>query len=82
MNRLFVVLSMSLATSALVFGCTSNVEDPTLNQTGRTGNTTCVTSCDTDHTSCVAKCTDDMCKASCETTHTSCTNSCAPADGG
>ena len=65
------------------WGCTTNVENPTVDQTGRTGNTTCVTSCDTQKTTCVAKCTDDACKASCETTHTSCVTGCAASpDGG
>jgi len=61
-------------------GCTANVENPTVNQQGRGGDT-CVVSCDTEHTSCVAKCTDDACKASCTTTHTSCVSSCSK-DGG
>jgi len=70
--------------SALVFAvgsvsaCTANVEDPVVNQTGRKGDTTCVTTCDADKVTCVAKCTDDSCKASCETTHASCVSSCAP----
>ncbi len=63
------------------FGCTANVENPVVDQTGRTGNT-CVANCDSARTSCVAKCTDDSCRASCETTHTSCTGSCSTADGG
>jgi hypothetical protein len=61
-------------------GCTANVENPTVNQQGRGGDT-CVVACDTEHTSCVAKCTDDACKASCTTTHTSCVASCSK-DGG
>jgi hypothetical protein len=61
-------------------GCTANVENPTVNQQGRGGDT-CIASCDTAHTSCVAKCTDDACKVSCQTTHTSCVASCSK-DGG
>jgi hypothetical protein len=65
------------------FGCTTNVEDPVLNQTGRTGDTTCVNTCSEKTTTCKAKCTDDSCKASCETEHSTCVSSCPPAkDGG
>ena len=71
-----------LAASTSAFGCTSNVENPVVNQTGRTGDTTCTTSCDDAKTTCVAKCTDDACKATCETSHTSCTSDCASKDGG
>jgi hypothetical protein len=76
-------LATILAASCLLagFACTANVEDPTVNQQGRGGNTTCISSCDTDQTSCVAKCTDDACKVSCQTTHTSCVASCSK-DGG
>jgi len=62
-------------------GCTANVENPTVNQQGRGGNTTCVTTCDDAKTSCVAKCTDDACKVSCQTTHDHCVASCAPDAG-
>jgi hypothetical protein len=75
-------LATFLATSCLLAGvaCTANVENPTVNQQGRGGDT-CIVNCDTAHTSCVAKCTDDSCKASCQTTHTSCVASCSK-DGG
>jgi hypothetical protein len=71
-----------IATWCLLAGvaCTANVENPTVNQQGRGGDT-CVASCDTEQTTCVAKCTDDACKASCTTTHTSCVASCSK-DGG
>ncbi len=63
-------------------GCTANVENPTVDQTGRTGNT-CFSNCDSAHTTCVAKCTDDSCRASCETSHTSCAAGCTSSpDGG
>jgi hypothetical protein len=62
--------------------CTANVENPTLNQQGRGGNTTCVMDCDSTNTTCVAKCTDDACKAACSTQHDECTSSCAPTDAG
>jgi hypothetical protein len=71
-----------LAGSISAFGCTTNVEEPVVNQTGRTGNTACIQSCDDGKTTCVAKCTDDACKATCETNHTTCTSSCASNDGG
>ena len=73
---------VALVASASALACTTNVEDPTVNQTGRTGNTTCITTCDDQKTSCVAKCTDDMCKATCETTHGTCTGACTNVDGG
>ena len=81
-----MVKSMGLLTAAVFLfgwmGCTTNVENPTVNQQGRGGDT-CVASCDTDNTTCVAKCTDDKCRVSCETTHTSCVTSCSAApDGG
>jgi hypothetical protein len=82
MNSLLQMIVVGLAVSTSVLGCTANVEDPVLNQTGRTGDTTCVTSCDDTKTTCVAKCTDDACKASCETTHGSCSSNCTPKDGG
>jgi hypothetical protein len=63
-------------------GCTTNVENPSVDQTGRTGNTTCVTDCDDANTTCVAKCSDDTCKASCKTTLDMCTASCTTSDGG
>ena len=77
-----VLVCLSFAGSISAFGCTANVEDPTLNQTGRTGNTTCVQSCDDGKTTCVARCSDDTCKATCETTHASCGTSCSGKDGG
>jgi hypothetical protein len=80
------VLKLSTAMMlAMAAGCTANVENPTVDQTGRTGDTTCVENCDSAKTTCVAKCTDDACKASCETTHSSCSSSCVTVvvkDGG
>ena len=73
----------TMASACLLAGvvCTANVENPTVNQQGRGGNT-CVVACDSDHTTCVAKCSDDKCKASCETTHTQCVASCPAPDAG
>lgn len=59
-----------------VAACTANVENPTVDQTGRDGDTTCVTDCDNAQTTCVAKCNDDTCKASCKTTHDDCSAKC------
>ena len=81
MKTLVTVASM-LITSAWMAACTTNVENPTVNQQGRGGNEVCVMDCDAANVTCVAKCTDDKCKASCEATHSSCTGSCAPTDGG
>ena len=71
-----------VAASCLFAGiaCTANVENPTVNQQGRGGDT-CVVNCDTAQTSCMATCTDDACKVKCQTTHTSCVASCS-RDGG
>jgi len=63
-------------------GCTANVENPQLSQTGRAGNTTCVSSCDDANTTCVAKCSDDACKATCTTDLDNCKTMCSAADGG
>jgi len=71
-----------IAASTLDVGCTSNVENPVVNQTGRTGDMTCIMTCDDGKTTCVAKCTDDACKATCETNHTTCTNDCITKDAG
>jgi hypothetical protein len=79
MTKLFASL---IVASSLCGGCTANVENPTVNQQGRAGDTTCITNCDGANTSCVASCSDDVCKASCQTTHSSCVSSCAPKDGG
>jgi hypothetical protein len=68
-------------TCILLFACTANVEEPVINQTGRTGDT-CVKTCDDQHTTCVAKCNDDGCKAACESTRTSCSSACTSKDGG
>jgi hypothetical protein len=80
MNSILKAASVCLLLAApTLAGCTANVEDPVVDQTGRTGDTTtCVKNCDTGKTTCVAKCTDDTCKATCETTHTSCSTSCKP----
>lgn len=77
-----MVSSISRAIAILGFvglnvaACTANVENPTVDQTGRDGDTTCVTDCDDAHTTCVAKCNDDSCKATCKTTHDDCTGKC------
>lgn len=65
-----VVLSVS------ALGCTANVENPQVDQTGRDGDTTCVTDCDDAQTTCVGKCSDDTCKAACKTTHDDCSSKC------
>ena len=75
MKIAFKTVLVALVASASALACTTNVEDPTVNQTGRTGDT-CIVSCDDARTSCVAKCTDDSCKAMCETTHGTCTGAC------
>lgn len=67
-----------LAFCAVAFAaCTANVENPTVNQQGRGGNTTCVMTCDDTQTTCVAKCSDDACKAACMTDHDKCTTQCS-----
>lgn len=68
------LLALTLVGSALA--CTANVENPQVDQTGREGDTTCVTDCDNAQTTCVAKCSDDTCKASCKTTHDDCASKC------
>jgi hypothetical protein len=68
------IVLLTLIGSAIA--CTANVENPEIDQTGRDGDTTCVTSCDDAQTTCVAKCDDDTCKAACRTTHDDCTGKC------
>ena len=65
----------ALLVTALV-GCTANVENPKVDQTGKSGDTTCTTNCDDTNTTCVAKCSDDSCKASCKTDLDKCTATC------
>ena len=65
----------ALFLSALA-GCTANVENPEVDQTGKTDDTACKTDCDESNTTCVAKCSDDSCKASCKTTLDKCTSTC------
>jgi len=57
-------------------GCTANVENPEVDQTGKTDDTECKTDCDKGNTTCVAKCSDDSCKASCKTDLDECTSTC------
>jgi hypothetical protein len=59
---------------AAVTGCTANVENPSVDQTGK--DNTCVKTCDEDKVTCTGKCTDDICKASCAKTHDDCAASC------
>jgi len=73
--------ALAAASVLAAVGCTTNVENPTVNQQGRGGNS-CVVACDSDQTTCVAKCSDDHCKAACETTHTQCVASCPAPDAG
>lgn len=73
-GRAIVLLTFIGFGSAIA--CTANVENPQVDQTGREGDTTCVTSCDDAQTTCVAKCSDDTCKAACRTTHEDCTGKC------
>jgi len=60
--------------------CTANVENPTVNQTGRTGDTECFTSCDDADVKCKAQCNDEGCKASCKASYDDCSVKCAPED--
>jgi hypothetical protein len=79
--------SIFVVMGAIGLGCTANVENPKVNQTGRNGDSVavCTKSCDDTQTSCVAKCNDDSCKATCTTDHDHCTTQCTSAstsDGG
>lgn len=59
---------------ALASGCTANVENPSVDQTGK--DTHCVEACDDDKVTCTGKCSDDTCKASCTKTHDDCSAAC------
>ena len=74
-NRLTTSVFAGLLLCAIA-GCTANVENPTVDQTGKKTDQACVTKCDDTNTTCVAKCTDDGCKASCKTDLDNCTSSC------
>ncbi|MFZ5897450.1 MAG: hypothetical protein ACOY0T_40735 [Myxococcota bacterium] len=76
MSRIVSRAFALLLVACPIYACTANVENPEVDQTGREGDTTCVTNCDNAQTTCVAKCTDDACKASCKTTHDDCTAKC------
>jgi hypothetical protein len=80
MVQSFVRALVTVSVLATV-GCTTNVENPTVNQQGRGGDT-CVVTCDSDRTTCIAKCSEEQCKAACETTHTQCVSSCPVPDAG
>jgi len=82
MKPLFASSALASLVLSVIAGCTTNVENPNVDQTGRTGDTTCIKDCDDTQTTCVAKCSDDTCKAACTTDHDKCTGACAPADGG
>jgi hypothetical protein len=68
-------ICVALFMSAIA-ACTANVENPTVDQTGKNVDMACVTKCNDSDTTCVAKCTDDSCKASCKTDLDNCTSSC------
>ena len=74
-NHLKGSVIAALLLSALV-GCTANVENPTVDQTGKNVDMACVTKCNDSDTTCVAKCTDDGCKAACKTDLDKCTSTC------
>jgi hypothetical protein len=77
-------VSIGAVLACSVLGCTANVENPKLDQTGSSDSVAmCTTTCDGTETSCTAKCTDDGCKATCTTDHGHCISQCTPpADGG
>jgi hypothetical protein len=81
MTKISVVPSILFALVCGSSACTTNVENPTVNQTGRSVET-CTKSCDDTKTTCVGKCTDDGCKGSCTTTHDSCVSSCNEKSSG
>jgi hypothetical protein len=74
-NRLTTSILAGLLLCALS-GCTANVENPSVDQTGKTTDMACVTKCDDTNTTCVAKCNDDGCKASCKTELDDCASKC------
>lgn len=74
MNKTLSVIFTSLMIAAAT-GCTANVEDPKVDQTGKDGDT-CVKSCDEEQVTCTGKCSDDTCKASCTKTHQECSDDC------
>jgi hypothetical protein len=73
-NIIRVIALVGFMGSAI--GCTANVENPEVDQTGRDGDTSCVTDCDETQTTCIGKCSNDTCKASCKTTYDECAVKC------
>ena len=84
MIRFIHGVSICVVLTATVLGCTANVENPKLNQTGSSDTVAmCTTTCDGTESSCTASCSNDTCKASCTTNHTQCVTQCsATTDGG
>ena len=78
MSKLIASTSICFVLATMVLGCTTNVEDPTVDQTGRTGDVdaTCVEDCDTTQTECVGSCDKDSCEAICSTDHDECVTDC------
>jgi hypothetical protein len=78
MSKLTARISICFVLVTTVFGCTTNIEDPDLDQTGRSGdnNADCVQDCDESETECVGSCDEDSCEASCSTDHDECISDC------
>jgi hypothetical protein len=74
-QRFFGVTLACLALGLPAIGCTANVEDPDVDQTGREGDD-CETTCDDAELECTGKCDDDGCRASCESDHEDCVTEC------
>lgn len=74
------LIMTSLVIAFAAIGCTANVEKPTVDQTGRSGDTktdvNCTKDCDGTKTTCVAACNDNTCKAACSTDHDECVSGC------
>ena len=75
-------LSVTLACGALAvspLACTTNVEDPKVDQSPDDDDDVdeeCVTECDESQTTCVGSCNDEGCRASCDTDYDECVTSC------
>ena len=82
MNRSIIRVVAFLGLMGSAVGCTANVENPSVDQTGREGDTSCTTECDETRTTCVAKCNDDTCKANCKTTYDDCAVKCTSTSTG
>lgn len=88
----FIEIAMLCGTLIGLGACTTNVEDPEVDQSNThdddDDHTVCIEDCDDTKVTCVGECDDDSCEGSCVTEHDDCVQTCdddgddLPADAG